>query len=208
MSYAIAEAFSLGFPYAGTPVQTLPATEVGDYNGSVALDVHGALTGRITCYVSDVQVLGAGVDLQTLLTPALEAAASTAGSQSAAPAEPAPPAADATLYAITFGTNELTVWLSIEETVIPDAVVDYDAAEVTRIENVPLDISVVVGKTTMTIAEVLSMKPGQVVDLDRSAGAPVDILVNGKHIAAGEVVVLDQDYGVKVTRVLTKPKVN
>jgi flagellar motor switch protein FliN/FliY len=46
------------------------------------------------------------------------------------------------------------------------------------------------------------MEPGKVIELDRSAGAPVDVLLNGRKIALGEVVVVDQDYGVRITRIL------
>ena len=54
----------------------------------------------------------------------------------------------------------------------------------------------------MTIRETLSLGPGSIVTLDRLAGEPVDLLVNGKPIARGEVVVLDEEFGLRVTEVL------
>lgn len=54
----------------------------------------------------------------------------------------------------------------------------------------------------MSVANVLGLEPGDVVDLDRSAGSPADVLLNGRLIAHGEVVVIDQDYAVRITKIL------
>jgi flagellar motor switch protein FliN/FliY len=54
----------------------------------------------------------------------------------------------------------------------------------------------------MSVREVLSLEPGAVIELDRSVGAPADVLLNGRLIARGEVVVVDQDYAVRITRIL------
>jgi flagellar motor switch protein FliN/FliY len=51
----------------------------------------------------------------------------------------------------------------------------------------------------------LSLTPGAVIDLDRTAGAPVDVLVNGTPIARGEVVVIDEQFGIRVSEILTNP---
>ncbi|MDI3329678.1 MAG: FliM/FliN family flagellar motor switch protein [Micrococcus sp.] len=70
-----------------------------------------------------------------------------------------------------------------------------------RIRGVDMELSVVIGRTTLTIAELLRIKPGQVLELDRAAGAPADVLVNGRHLATGEVVVQDLDFAVKITSI-------
>lgn len=70
-----------------------------------------------------------------------------------------------------------------------------------RIRDVGMDISVVIGRTVMTVSDLMRLEPGQVVELDRAAGAPADILVNGKEFAYGEVVVQDLDYGIKITAI-------
>lgn len=212
MSNIIAEAFSQSFPLAGS-VTTTPETAVGEYQGSAAIDIHGAMTAKLTCFVSNVSALSlpeSSTDVTMLVTPALEAAAAAAGAQVSAPAIAETPGQDAKIFKFEFEADggPVQVWFSIEEAPEVAQSLDYDPAEVRRIENVSLDIAVVVGKTKMTIAEVLALKPGQVVDLDRAAGSPVDILVNGEHVAAGEVVVLDQDYGVKINRVIRMPKVH
>jgi len=71
-----------------------------------------------------------------------------------------------------------------------------------RIQDVEMALTVEIGRTRMSVREALSMEPGTVVELDRSAGAPVDVLLNGRRIAVGEVVVVDQDYAVRISRIL------
>ncbi|MGZ6733389.1 MAG: FliM/FliN family flagellar motor switch protein, partial [Nocardioides sp.] len=54
----------------------------------------------------------------------------------------------------------------------------------------------------MAVRELLSLSPGAIVELDRAAGSPADLLVNGRLIARGEVVVVDEDFGLRVTEIL------
>ncbi|MDP5226331.1 MULTISPECIES: flagellar motor switch protein FliN [Arthrobacter] len=76
------------------------------------------------------------------------------------------------------------------------------AGRLGRIHDVEMALTVEIGRTRMSVREALSMEPGKVIELDRSTGAPVDVLLNGRKIALGEVVVVDQDYGVRITRIL------
>lgn len=69
--------------------------------------------------------------------------------------------------------------------------------------DVPLKVSVVLGKTKRPIKEVLNLTPGSIVELDRLADEPVDILVNGTLIARGEVVVIDENFGVRITSIIS-----
>ena len=75
-------------------------------------------------------------------------------------------------------------------------------AELERLYDVPVELAVEIGRTRMTIRETLALGPGSIVTLNRLAGEPVDLLVNGKPIARGEVVVLDEEFGLRVTEVL------
>lgn len=68
--------------------------------------------------------------------------------------------------------------------------------------DVPLQVTVELGRTRKLIREILELAPGSVVELDKLAGEPVDILVNGKQIAKGEVVVIDENFGVRVTEII------
>ncbi|GAA4674340.1 flagellar motor switch protein FliN [Frondihabitans cladoniiphilus] len=71
-----------------------------------------------------------------------------------------------------------------------------------RINNVEMALTVEIGRTRMSVRDVLGLEPGAVIELDRSAGAPADVLLNGRLIAHGEVVVVDQDYAVRITQIL------
>ena len=66
----------------------------------------------------------------------------------------------------------------------------------------PVDLSVEVGRTRMTVGDTLDLREGSVITLDRMADEPVDVLVNGKLIARGEVVVIDEQFGLRITNVL------
>ncbi len=70
-----------------------------------------------------------------------------------------------------------------------------------RLFDVSVELSVEVGRTRMTLGQALALGPGSVVALSRSAREPVDLLVNGKQVARGEVVVIDDDFGLRITEV-------
>ncbi|WP_371731889.1 flagellar motor switch protein FliN [Thermaerobacter sp. PB12/4term] len=69
--------------------------------------------------------------------------------------------------------------------------------------DVPLQLTVELGQTQRTVRELLEMAPGTVVELDRLAGEPVDLLVNGRLIARGEVVVIDENFGIRITDIVS-----
>jgi flagellar motor switch protein FliN len=78
-----------------------------------------------------------------------------------------------------------------------------ETPELERLYDVPVELAVEIGRTFMTIRETLSLGPGSIVSLNRLAGEPVDLLVNGKPIARGEVVVIDEEFGLRVTEVVS-----
>lgn len=71
------------------------------------------------------------------------------------------------------------------------------------IMDVPLDVSVELGKTRKTIRDILELHQGAIIQLDKLAGEPVDLMVNGKLIAKGEVVVIDENYGIRITAIIS-----
>ncbi len=75
------------------------------------------------------------------------------------------------------------------------------------IMSVPLKITVEIGHTTRKIKEILDFTPGTIVDLDKQAGSPVDVFVNGKQIAKGDVVVVDDYYGVRITEISSNSEI-
>ena len=83
-----------------------------------------------------------------------------------------------------------------------------DLAAVTQKENinlimdVPLDVSVELGRTTKSIKDILEFAPGTIIELDKIAGEPIDVLVNGRYVAKGEVVVIEESFGIRVTEII------
>lgn len=83
-----------------------------------------------------------------------------------------------------------------------------DLAKVTGQENiglimdVPLEVTVELGRTNKSISEILDFAPGTIIELERIAGEPIDVLVNGKFVAKGEVVVIEESFGVRVTEII------
>jgi len=71
------------------------------------------------------------------------------------------------------------------------------------LRDVAMEVTVELGRTRMTVRELLSLSPGAVVELDRAAGSPADLLVNGTMIARGEIVVIDEDFGIRITEIVT-----
>ena len=70
------------------------------------------------------------------------------------------------------------------------------------IKDVPLEVTVELGRTAKPIADILDFAPGTIIELDKVAGEPVDVLVNGKFVAKGEVVVIEESFGVRVTEIV------
>ena len=71
--------------------------------------------------------------------------------------------------------------------------------------HVPMQVTAELGKTKMTVADVLKIGTGTVVELDRLASGPVDLLVNNRLIARGEVVAVDDNFGIRVTELIARP---
>lgn len=69
--------------------------------------------------------------------------------------------------------------------------------------DVSLEVTVELGRARKPISEILQLGPGAVIELDKLAGEPVDVLVNGKLVAHGEVVVIDENFGVRITEILS-----
>jgi flagellar motor switch protein FliN/FliY len=82
----------------------------------------------------------------------------------------------------------------------------FEAQNIGLLMDVPLQITVELGRTTKKIKEILEFGQGSIIELDKLAGEPVDILVNGKHVAKGGVVVIDESFGVRITDIIHPSK--
>ncbi len=70
------------------------------------------------------------------------------------------------------------------------------------IMDVPLDVTVELGRTSKSIQEILDFVPGTIIELNKIAGEPIDVLVNGKYVAKGEVVVIEENFGIRITEII------
>ena len=77
------------------------------------------------------------------------------------------------------------------------------AGPLSLLQDVDMEVTVELGRTNMPIRELLALQPGMVVEIDRAASAPIDVLVNGRRIARGEVVVIDEEFGIRITEIVT-----
>ena len=102
--------------------------------------------------------------------------------------------------------SETVDYVPFEATVSAGAAPAAARAELDRLRDVPVDLAVEIGRTSMTIGETLALGPGSIVTLNRLAGEPVDLLVNGKPIARGEVVVIDEEFGLRITEVVSSAR--
>lgn len=87
-----------------------------------------------------------------------------------------------------------------------DSTITIEKKNINLIMDVPLQVTVELGRTQKVIRDILEFGPGSIIELDKLAGDPVDILVNGKYIAKGEVVVIDESFGVRVTDIIHPSK--
>ena len=76
-----------------------------------------------------------------------------------------------------------------------------DASKYDILMDIPLQVSVELGRTRKSISEILEFKTGTIIELNKLAGEAIDIVINNKVIGKGEVIVIDESYGVKITEV-------
>lgn len=139
--------------------------------------------------------------------PAAAAPHVPAAAAPAAGATAAPPAAQAPAPMPMAGAPALSQQpVAIQAAAFPDLGRGAGGSEPQNIDlimDVPLQVTVELGRTRKQIREVLALGPGSVVELDKLAGEAVDVLVNGKLVAKGEVVVIDENFGVRITDIVS-----
>lgn len=134
------------------------------------------------------------------------ASAPSAPAAATAPAVPQQQAASATpVYNENYGTVKPASEVSASQAEFPDfeqnVNLGIDSENISMLANVPMKVTVELGKNKKTVKEILEFNAGSVVVLDKLAGEPVDVLVNGRPVAKGEVVVVDDNYGVRITEI-------
>jgi len=91
----------------------------------------------------------------------------------------------------------------VDSSQLPEDLGDGENVDLDMILDIPVTISMEIGRTTISIRNLLKLNQGSVVELDRLAGEPLDVLVNGTLIAHGEVVVVNEKFGIRLTDVIT-----
>ena len=181
-------------PAPGTTI--LAVDYLGSVSAEMALSLPSATEETIRRSGGSAAVAAADV-----LRPALEAAAGTLGSgvlgdvAQTASTTLFSDAESAVYRLFEPGSTETFAWFAIRirqgQKRSSSGSAEVSVQKLARIHDVEMALSVVIGRTRMTVANVLGLEPGDVVDLDRSAGAPADVLLNGRLIAHGEVSVED-----------------
>lgn len=80
--------------------------------------------------------------------------------------------------------------------------------DLSRLSGIPMGLSVEIGRTSMTVAETLDLRVGSIVTLERLAGEPVDLLANGTPIARGEVIVVEERFGLHITELIAGQEIS
>ena len=127
-----------------------------------------------------------------------------------APAAPSAPAAAAAPANYGYGAPPMQPHVasnvpvqSAQFTPLSTTPVQVNDANIGLILDVPLQVNVELGRTKKSIKDILDLTKGSIVELDKLAGEPVDIMVNGKYLAKGEVVVIDENFGVRITEIVS-----
>ena len=205
---AVAAAFAAKLPTA-TPLVARASQVSGDTGDAVIVQFVGEASAQLAVQLFEPELLVDGlgdVPLADRLRDALEAATSALGSgalgeATIGDASPLFSAPTAQLFDLQDHADRTIGRIAVIVTRTP-AVVSNSSRRLHRIAGVEMELTVEIGRTRMAVRDVLDLEPGRIVELDRSAGAPADIKLNGRVIAHGEVVVVDQDYAVRITRIL------
>jgi flagellar motor switch protein FliN/FliY len=174
---------------------------------ALGASARAARTVELDLVVSDlgpdftvVPLIGAGIAASVLIQDHLlgaydgtpEATTSESAASAAAPPAPAPVPGPAP---VTQTADQALV----------GSVTPLPRRGIEMLHGVDMEVTVELGRTRMTVRDLLALSPGAVLELDRAAGSPADLLVNGRLIARGEVVVIDENFGIRITEIVTAP---
>lgn len=160
---------------------------------------------------------GDGATIAGILRPALEEAARTLGAGVLDTAQTGPVGdsfadPDIEVFALVDTDGVTQAWFGLRERVAETAPqvlsrppLDESAARARMrvLQDVELVLTAEIGRTRLPMRQVLDLVPGTILELDRAAGAPADVMVNGRLVARGEVVVVDEDYGIRITEIVS-----
>ena len=209
----------------GTPLADPADATLPDPAGAaITAFLAGGIEGKILVVVGQELVDAlAGTPFGALepakaLRPALDAIAAALGGR--LEGEPTATPTEDALAVLTGGTcvivplmseEGLTALVGLSLTQLPTAATRGQTAAVAArswgiemLRDVEMEVTCELGRTRMTVRQLLALAPGDVVELDRLAGSPADLLVNGTLLARGEVVVVDESFGLRITEIVTR----
>ncbi|WP_159810271.1 flagellar motor switch protein FliN [Cellulomonas citrea] len=197
-------------PAGATPPpgsQAVVASLVGATSAELALVADAVVADAVAAGSAG----GAPIALADALRPALEAAAAALGAGVLENARTEQVAhvvgADTEVFALQADGQDVawfTVRLRGSQVSGPQASVQPGSMRV--LYDVEMTLTAELGRTRLPLRQVLELAPGAVLELDRTAGSPADVMVNGRLIARGEVVVVDEDYGLRITEIVAGPE--
>ena len=161
--------------------------------------------------VADAMAGAGPLSLAEALRPALEAAAQTLGAGVLGTASVRPAAEVLTGPGITVLALEaggvVQAWFGVREKASNASGSSESAAPLPSgamrvLYDVEMTLTTEIGRTRLPVRDVLDLTPGSILELDRSAGSPADVMVNGRLVARGEVVVVDDEYAVRITEIV------
>ncbi|WP_432511002.1 flagellar motor switch protein FliN [Kineococcus sp. SYSU DK001] len=217
----------LSAPGAITDVVAVPqAPDMGDEGTAVSANFAGASNGRVTVVVGEetlntlLMSPEGALDPVDALRPALETVVHALGQcvlEAGVEGDPAQALSqlDGGAVAVVGAAGETLALIGLTLTAQAEAPAPVATASASPaaaagprrtmdlLRDVQMDVTVELGRTSMTVQDLLALTPGSVVELDRAAGSPADVLVNGQLIARGEVVVVDEDYAIRITEIVT-----
>jgi flagellar motor switch protein FliN/FliY len=179
------------------------ASFVGPNSADVVLVADEAVREALAAGAPD----GSPLDLAAALRPALEAAVAElgAGVLEAARTETVGAALPADAHLVALATDDgVQAWFGLRLRSEPSAAtpgVPTQRASLNVLYDVEMTLTAELGRTKLPVRQVLELTPGAVLELDRAAGSPADVMVNGRLIARGEVVVIDEEFGIRITEI-------
>lgn len=204
---------------AGMPQPDAAAVRAG-FVGSTSADLV-AVAGEA---VAQAIAGAAGLSLSDAVRPALEAAGATLGTGVLDDTVEAPVAdallpEDVATFALVDTLGTAVAWFGLrvrpQMPQVPQqrhGVAETAAQAPSRsqdygmrlLHDVEMTLTAEIGRTRLPVRQVLDLVPGTILELDRAAGAPADVMVNGRLVARGEVVVIDEDYGIRITEIVAE----
>lgn len=228
-----AAAFAAALP-SPVPLEVVDAATVGlpePDTASVRFGFVGAVSAEVVVVAGEAVAMAiagaAGITLADAVRPAAEAACKVLGTgvlddAVEAPVADALEAEGVATFALadTLGTPVAWFGVRIRQQAAPLPQQRSGAAEAPAaaqasvagrsdygmrlLHDVEMTLTAEIGRTRLPVRQVLDLVPGTILELDRAAGSPADIMVNGRLVARGEVVVVDEDYGIRITEIATE----